>query len=240
MMTAVILAAGVSSRLRPLTDSIPKALLPIAGKPLLQRTLVALQNAGVGQAVVVTGYHRDRLEAFLQTLNLRLDVTLIHNPQFATTGNNYSLWLTAPIMAGRSMVLMDADILFDGRVLDLLNAERNEDALVVRTSGHVGDEEVKVQADTHGFVVRIGKDLPPSMAAGESVGIERFSPFTSHALFASLAKRKDRLEFYEASFQEIIDAGARIRMVESAPYQCMEIDTLDDLHAAEIVAKTLD
>jgi choline kinase len=240
MMTAVILAAGVSSRLRPLTDSIPKALLPIAGRPLLQRTLVALQNAGIGQAVVVTGYHRGRLEAFLQTLDLQLNITLIHNPRFATTGNNYSLWLTAPIMADRRMLLMDADILFDGRILDRLKAERHEDALVVRTTGRLGDEEVKVQADAHGFVVRIGKELAPSMAAGESVGIERFSALTTQALFASLAQRKDRHEFYESSFQEIIDAGARIRMVDSAPYQCLEIDTLEDFHAAEIVAKTLD
>lgn len=232
-MIAVILAAGLSSRLRPLTNRTPKSLLPVGGKTLLERTLEAIHDAGVERCIVVTGYHHDKVKGFIRALDPRIDVHFIFNPDFATTNNNYSLWLAKGEVAGQEMLLLDSDILFDPRILKLLSDAPFENALVLRQSGPLGQEEIKVKLDLQGRVASIGKQLDPRSAAGESVGIERFSAGTTELLFEVLDSRKAHNEFYEATFQEMIDKGTNIYAVNSGAHQCIEIDTLEDLMAAE-------
>lgn len=239
-MIAVILAAGVSSRLRPYTDALPKSLLPIAGKPLLQRTLEALQQSPISECVIVTGYHRELVKRFVQGLHLPLQTTYVLNPVYATTNNNYSLWLAGPTVRGHNLLLLDADILFDQRILWRLLESPHENALVVRRSEDLGKEEVKTELDADGRVVHIGKDVSSHRASGESLGLEKFSQQGADRLFAVLDRRKDRHEFYEASFQELIDAGTDIYAVDAGGYLCMEIDTPDDLEAATRLAQAMD
>ncbi len=238
-MTAVILAAGVASRLRPLTNTIPKSLLPVGGKPLLQRNLESLHRNGIRRCVVVTGYLGEMIETFILRLDLGMKVEFIHNPIFDQTNNNYSLWLTRPAVDGQAIILLDADILFDHMILALVLASPREDALVMHASKQLGHEEIKCILDADRAVLKIGKELDPSKSAGESLGIEKFSPATTTKLFEALSRRHTLDEFYEASFQEVIDNGARIFAVESDGLPCMEIDTPDDLAAAEELAKKL-
>ena len=237
-MIGVILAAGISSRLRPLTDTTPKSLLPVGGKPLLQRSLEAICDSDIRRCVIVTGYRREMIERFVAKVRLPLDISFVYNEHYHTTNNNYSLWLAGEAVK-EEMVMMDADILFDRRILTRLLASEHANALVIRMTDHLGDEEIKVQLDNEGRVVRIGKDIPSPIASGESLGIEKFSTANAQQLFSILEKRKDRDEFYEASFQELIEKGARLFAVDTAGYACMEIDTAEDLVAAEQLSLSL-
>ena len=236
-MTAVILAAGISSRLRPLTNDIPKALLSLGGKTLLQRTLEALEFAGLERCIIVCGFGEDVIRTFLKTFTSRVNIRIISNPLYASTGNNYSLWCAGPEIAGSGILLLDSDIVFDQRILTLLCQAPHENALVMRPDRSLGPEEIKVEVDTGGNVMNIGKNIEPRDAAGESIGIEKFSALAAGRLFTVLQTRKDHNEFYEASFQQMIDAGEKIYAMPSSPYQCMEIDTLEDLAAAESLVK---
>ncbi|HXG01281.1 MAG TPA: phosphocholine cytidylyltransferase family protein, partial [Bacteroidota bacterium] len=164
-MTGVILAAGVGSRLRPLTDARPKCLLTVGGKPLLQRALEALLAAGIHRCVIVTGYLGDQVERTVNNLHLSMDVEFIRNPAYNETNNNYSLWLTRPVVGGRELLLMDGDILFHPEIIRRLLASPYPDALVIRTSDTLGHEEIKCELDTQGVVKRIGKHLEPRDAA---------------------------------------------------------------------------
>jgi choline kinase len=238
-MTAVILAAGIASRLRPLTTTLPKSLIKLGGKALLQRNLESLQRSGIGRCIIVTGFLHEMIESFVRSLALRMKVAFIHNPIFGSTNNNYSLWLTRPALDCESILLLDADILFDERILVRLLASPHDDALIMRASNHLGHEEIKCELAADGSVITIGKHLDPKISAGESLGIEKFSAPTTRALFDVLARRHVINEFYEASFQEVIDGGAKIYAVESGGHPCMEIDTPDDLAAAEEIAKQL-
>ena len=238
-MIAVLLAAGVSSRLRPLTNDIPKSLLHVGGTPLLQRVLRSLQDSGIRECVIVTGYFKEKIETFVRSLSLSLSVCFVENPLFATTGNNYSLWCARPFVDGKDIVMLDADILFDPKLLTLLLASPHPNALILRRIGHLGEEEIKVSMDRAGAVSRIGKDVDPGSAAGESIGIEKFSAASTLALFRILDRRKAIHEFYEASFQEMIDQGTEIHAVDSAGFPCLEIDTFEDLAAAQALAQTI-
>lgn len=238
-MTAVILAAGIASRLRPLTNNLPKSLIAIGGKALLQRNLESLQRHGIERCIIVTGFLHAMIESFVRSLALRMEIAFIHNPIFERTNNNYSLWLARPALDGENILLLDADILFDARILATLLASRHDDALIMRASDQLGQEEIKCELDSDGVVLKIGKHLDPKSAAGESLGIEKFSAATTRALFDVLARRHVINEFYEASFQEVIDGGAKIYAVETGGHPCMEIDTPEDLVAAEELAQQL-
>ncbi len=235
-MIAVILAAGVSSRLRPLTDAIPKALLPVGGIPIIQRTLRSLGRSGITRIVIVTGYRKEPLETFIASLRSPIEILRIFNPEFARTGNNYSLWLALRAVGDESIVLFDSDVLFRPSTLaDLLNTP-HENALIMRRTAQLGSEEVKVELAGGDRILRIGKDIDPLRAAGESIGIERFSPQAARALLTALDGRKGRNEFYEAAFQEIIDGGIPVHAVPAAEEDCVEIDTPADVRKAEALA----
>ena len=110
----------------------------------------------------------------------------------------------------------------------------------MRSSRSLGHEEIKLELDDSGRILRIGKDIDPERAAGESVGIEKFSAATASRLFEILDRRKVHNEFYEASFQDMIDGGCAVYAVDSGAYGCMEIDTPEDLAAAQKLAPSAD
>lgn len=189
-MTAIILAAGTGSRLRPLTATLPKCLLPVGGVPLLERTLRALTGA-VDRAIIVTGFLDELVRAAAASLRLPFPLVFVQNTRVEHTNNNYSLWRAGPECAGEEILILDSDILFHRGILSRLLAAPHENALALRETGTRSAEEVKVIASPEGRILRIGKEVSPAAAAGESLGIERFSAEAARLLFDVLAMRKD-------------------------------------------------
>jgi len=91
--TACLLAAGTGSRLSPITDSIPKCLTEIDGRPILERLVTGLRQQGFKRLVVVVGYLEPQIREFLDGCAGDLAVEYVRNPIFRTTNNIYSLWL---------------------------------------------------------------------------------------------------------------------------------------------------
>jgi len=115
-MIGVILAAGMAKRLRPLTDTKPKCLLKVGERTLLERTVRAMQQAGITEFVVVTGYRADQIVDFLETLNAKLPTPnfhYLHNADYEHNNNIYSLWMAGEYVRGKEFLLMDSDILCD-------------------------------------------------------------------------------------------------------------------------------
>lgn len=233
-MKAVILAAGCATRLRPYSDDTPKTLLPVAGVPILRRTMTSLLRCGIDQFVIGTGYLEHMVREAVAEWFPGLDVTFVTNPVFRQTNNGYSLSLLRPHVENDAFILLDGDVVFDLDVVSTLLGQ-GPDCLAVRSVGEIGLEEVKVAADKDDRVLGIGKHIPVRGAMGESVGIELFSADTSRKLFAALDRRMNEglvNEYYEAAFQEIIDLGTTLRGVDIGTMYASEIDTIDDLRAA--------
>ena len=235
-MKAVILAAGRATRLRPYTDELPQTLLPVGGVPLLRRTLTNLMRCGIDQFVIATGYLEPLIRDAVASWFPGLDVTFVTNPEFLTTNNAASLHLARAHVAGQAFLLLDGDVVFDVDVIEELVA-RGPDCLAVRSVGELGLEEIKVTADNEDRVLQIGKHVPVRSAMGESVGIALFSAATSRRLFAALHARVAEHglvhEYYEAAFQQLLDEGVTIYGVDIGSKYASEIDTIDDLEAAE-------
>jgi choline kinase len=112
----------------------------------------------------------------------------------------------------------------------------------VRVEGNHDDEEVLVKIDASGNALRIGKGLPVSEAYGESIGIEVFSQPVAVRMFEILEQRvragEGRSEYYEATFQAMIDEGISLKAIDVSKYPAVEIDTPEDLRVAETLFGT--
>jgi choline kinase len=235
-MKAVILAAGCATRLRPFSDDSPKTLLKVGEVPILRRTITSLLRCGFDQFVIGTGYLEHMVRDAVGSWFPMLDVTFVSNPDFRTTNNAYSLLLTRHFVEPDGFILLDGDVVFDISVIEEL-VDRGPDCLAVRSIGGIGLEEVKVTADAQDRVLAIGKHVPVRSAMGESVGIELFSAASAKRLFAALDERVRGQglvnEYYEASFQQIIDQGSTLYGIDIGTMYATEIDTVDDWRAAD-------
>jgi choline kinase len=240
-MKVVILAAGIASRLRPLTNDTPKCLLKVGEKRIIEQTVENLIANNLTDIIVVTGYLENQIREYLQVRFPALNIQYIYNEVYASTNNIYSLGLVREAVGEEPMLMMDSDIVFDQRIISELLKSGYDNCLALKRH-EVQDEEIKIKVDDKGRVLEISKEVNTDEAIGESIGIELFSKTMKTALF-DVIDRKVRIDgksnqFYEAAFQELIDEGYDLFAVDTTRYFCMEIDTPDDLRiAGELLKK---
>lgn len=245
-MQAIILAAGVSKRLRPLTDSTPKCLLKVGDKNLLQRTMDNVISNGISDFIFVTGYRENMIKDFVGSNFPEINKTFITNPDYENNNNSYSLWMTKDFVKN-DILLLDSDILFDEKIIsELLNYDK-ENCLAVNFSDSLDEEQIKVILSNDNKILKIGKEISIPESAGESIGIERFSSYFMKGLFTILDRKilqeNNVNEFYEASFQEMIDKSENntdlrnsIYAVDVSEFNSVEIDTVEDyLNAQRLI-----
>ncbi len=236
-MKGIILAAGIASRLRPITDNIPKCLLKIGEQRILERTLNNLLKNGIDDIVIVTGYLESQIKDFVGLNFPELNVEYITNEIYNSTNNIYSLWLAKDSILGNDILLLDSDIIFDSRIINKLITSGHKNCLAVRSDHVLGEEEIKVTVDEENYITEISKVVNPKEAVGESIGIELFDKEFNRKLFEILEdkmlRRKEVNHFYEAAFEEAIQKGSKIFSVDVEGLRCIEIDTADDIQSAE-------
>lgn len=235
-MKAVILAAGIASRLRPLTDFTPKCLLKIGERCLLERTFDALIQNGIKDFVVVTGYREQQIIDFLQTNYPKQAITFVYNDKYEQTNNIYSLWLTRPYVDGKGFLLLDSDIVFDPRIVTTLLSSAKDNALALNNH-ELGDEEIKIIANEENLVLEISKTCSIANAIGESIGIEKMSSVYSTVLFAELEEMitKEGLDnvFYERAFERLIPQNHSFYAIDTTEFFSAELDTVEDFEQAK-------
>ena len=242
-LACVILAAGTSTRLRPLTDEKPKCLLEVGGRSLLERTIGNVLTAGIKEVHVVIGYRAEMVRQFIEHRFPGQQIHFILNPNYATTENAYSLLLALRYLKsndGRlnhNLLLLDSDILFSKKLLPFILSDSIMDKIAIRVIGEHNEEEIRVKTDGSNNIILIGKETPLLETYGESIGIEIFSVTTTVRLFEILNQRmrsiKRRCEFYEATFQEMINNGIKLRAIDVSNFSVIEIDTTEDLRLAQ-------
>ena len=239
-MIGVILAAGMAKRLRPLTDTKPKCLLKVGNRTLLERTVRAMQQAGIKEFVVVTGYRGEMIREFLENLDNQDNLekptfTFLHNTDYEHNNNIYSLWMAGEVVRGKDFLLMDSDILCDPAAVVAI-AQQQEPALALNRHA-CGEEEIKVIVDADNHITEINKTCNPADAIGESVGIEKMTAEYSEAIYKELDQMivKEGLIdiFYERAFERLIPQGHTFKVVDTTNYFSYELDTPEDFQRAQ-------
>ncbi|MBI2410365.1 MAG: phosphocholine cytidylyltransferase family protein [Candidatus Kerfeldbacteria bacterium] len=242
-MRCIILAGGVSKRLRPKTDTIPKTLLPVDEKIILEHILDNARHAGMEHFDILTGHGHEFVEEFTSRYADANDVSIdLHFiPEYATTGNIIGI-PSAEHLFDDDFVWINSDTIFHTDILKKLLASPEANAMMVDDVKTLGEEEMKVLADENGYIQRIHKTLDPATAHGEYVGILRFSKPTKDALLAAAEKKmgEDPLVYYEDAIQQMIDDyGTQIKKISTEGLPVMEIDTHEDLEAAKELIKQI-
>lgn len=236
-MKAIILAAGTASRLRPLTLHTPKCLLKVGERTLLQRSMDALISNGIREFVIVTGYLHEKIEDFVRlTYGDSINVCFIHNADYETTNNIYSLWLARPEAEGQEVLLLDSDLLYDAQIVERVLADKHDNVLTL-IRHELGEEEMKVVMDDKGAITEISKTCDPALAAGESLGIERMGKAYTTVLYRELEvmMQDEHLEntFYELAFLRLIAKGSTFSVLDVTDLFSCELDTVEDFENAK-------
>jgi 2-aminoethylphosphonate-pyruvate transaminase len=189
LRTAVILAAGMGTRLGERGRQLPKGFLQLGERPIVEESLLRLQRVGITRILIVTG-HLSRFYAELQQGYGGL-VQTVHNPEFADSGSMYSLYLLRNHL-DEDFLLLESDLIYEQRALDTLQAAKQDNAVLLSGFTDSGDEVfVETRA---GLLVDMSKQRSRlgAPASGELVGISRISQplFALMVDYAGAAFRK--------------------------------------------------
>lgn len=236
-MKAIILAAGVGSRIRPLTDNCPKSLLKVDGKTIIEMMISHIQDCGINEVIFVLGYLKEQIKEYVKINFPDLNAHFIINDRYEDTNTGYSLMLTKHIIGDSAFIKFDADVVFDKAILKKLIESRYDNCLCVDKNIHLDAEEVKVISDTNNRVIKASKTVDPKEAVGESIGIEKISGETAKGLFAELDKMMDEKlnhqEYYEAAYERLIDNSVPFYALDITGLKWVEIDTQEDFATAK-------
>jgi choline kinase len=238
----MVLAAGAGRRLRPDTDSLPKALLPVAGETtILDIALRNLAAAGLADVVIVVGHAAGRLTSRARALERAHGVTLtfVHNDHASDWNNAYSLWLAREHFR-RGVLLVNGDTVHPVSVEKALLAARGTAGVVLAVDDvkPLAEEEMKVVLGPGGRLVRIGKQISPRQADGEYIGATLIEPAAAQPLADALAAtwRRDRSLYYEDGYQEYAGRGGHIAAAPIGAVDWVEVDDHADLRRARAIA----
>jgi choline kinase len=233
----MVLAAGAGRRLLPLTESLPKTLLPVDGdRTILDVALANLRAVGLTDVVVIAGFAAQRLQERLPRLCRRhgLRIELVLNDRAEQWNNAYSLWLAREAFA-EGVLLVNGDTVHPVGVQEALLAARGPNLLLaVDDRKPLGAEEMKVLLDGGRSVRRISKGLDPGQAHGEYIGVSLIEPAAAAPLAAALEATwtRDPSRYYEDGYEELLARGGRIHAASIGGVEWVEVDDHADLARA--------
>ena len=240
-MLGMVLAAGAGRRLRPYTDTLPKALVPVDDETtILDLTLSNFSKVGLKDVAVIVGYKSQAVEDRKKDLESRhgVNLELIFNDKAEEWNNAYSLWCARDLFS-QGFLLANGDTVHPVGVQETLLANRGPAiVLAVDTVKKLAEEEMKLTIDCAGNLAKITKLMDPQSAFGEYIGLTLVEPEAAEKLTSALEttwKLNPDL-YYEDGYQEYVDRGGVINLQPIGEVSWVEVDNHDDLAKARSIA----
>jgi choline kinase len=240
-MLGMVLAAGAGRRLRPYTDTLPKALVPVDDETtILDLTLSNFSKVGLKDVAVIVGYKSEAVEERKKDLESRhgVNLELIFNDKAEEWNNAYSLWCARDLFS-QGFLLANGDTVHPVGVQETLLANRGPAILLaVDTVKKLAEEEMKLTIDCAGNLAKITKLMDPQSAFGEYIGLTLVEPEAAEKLSSALEttwKLNPDL-YYEDGYQEYVDRGGVINLQPIGEVSWVEVDNHDDLAKARSIA----
>ncbi|MFD0382033.1 sugar phosphate nucleotidyltransferase [Streptomyces stramineus] len=236
-----LVLAGAGRRLRPYTDTLPKALVPVGPEgdeesiTVLDLTLGNFAEVGLTEVAIVVGYRKEAVYARKEALEAKygVKITLIDNDKAEEWNNAYSLWCAREVL-GRGVILANGDTVHPVSVEKTLLAARGQGQkiiLALDTVKQLADEEMKVVVDPAKGVQKITKLMEPAEATGEYIGVTLIEAEAAEELADALKTtfERDPDLYYEDGYQELVHRGFKIDTAPIGDVKWVEIDNHDDL-----------
>lgn len=238
---ALLLAAGIGTRLGGETRDVPKPLLPVAGKPILERSLEALADVGVQEVIVVVGYLAGRIIDGIGPTFRGMRILYVTNERYATTNDVYSLWRARGHL-NEDTYLIEGDVLVSPELLRRLADPRGRSTVAVTPfDPELRNIDALLNPDSR--VVRLVKDVDPNATHAK--------PYTAYTTISAFLLRRELLhglvpaldvcigdgrvhEVYETVLDEVIVAGRCVLYgVDTGGAVWHEVDDAADRLGAE-------
>lgn len=195
-MKAMVLAAGQGTRLRPATDSIPKALMPVAGRPMIEYALLLLRYYGIRDIIINLHHFGEQIETRLgDGRSLGLAVRYSEEPELLDTGGG--LLKAEEFLRDGSFIVINTDALIDVNLAALIefHAKTGAAATLVLRADPRADEFGSMDIDTNGRIVRFLDSKAPVTPTGGLrklmfTGVQILEPRVFEHMRAGGAKRK--------------------------------------------------
>ncbi|WP_031004672.1 sugar phosphate nucleotidyltransferase [Streptomyces sp. NRRL F-5727] len=242
-MIGLVLAAGAGRRLRPYTDTLPKALVPVDGDTtILDLTLKNFAEIGLTEVAIVVGYRKEAVYARKEALEAKygLQITLVDNDKAEEWNNAYSLWCAREVLK-RGVILANGDTVHPVSVEKTLLAARGKGQkiiLALDTVKKLADEEMKVVTAEGKGVQKITKLMDPADATGEYIGVTLIEAEAAEELADALEAtfERDPDLYYEDGYQELVNRGFTVDVEPIGEVSWVEIDNHDDLAKGREIA----
>jgi choline kinase len=237
-MLALMLAAGVGERLGKGGSRPPKALMRFGDESLLERHIAILRHYGIDRLMIVKGYRAESIDAELARLGVDGFAGTILNPHFRA-GSIVSLWALRPyLLSGQDVVIMDADVLYDHRLLAPLFSSRHGNCFLLDSTSGKDDESVKIGV-ADGTIVALDRRLAAFHEyAGEWVGFVRLTPEAAARLVEAMRLHIENGRsslWLEAALGDLLAGSRDLRFghEDIAGLPWIEIDFPEDVTRAE-------
>jgi choline kinase len=245
-MKVAMLAAGVGRRLGMAEDAPPKALLRFNGESLLKRHLDLLADFGLLDLTLVVGHRASAIEAELGALGARDRVRTCFNPDYRR-GSLLSLWrLREVLTAGEAVLYMDADVLYDWRLMERLLRSPHANCILIDRNFEADADLVDVRV-RNGRIVAFDKGVPPADddIRGEWIGFAHFDAGTAATLARAVEGyvRSGRVDVIcEKAMRDVILTTYAFGFEDVTGLPWIEIDFPEDLQRArgEILPRLVD
>lgn len=247
-MIGLVLAAGAGRRLRPYTDTLPKALVPVGPEgaedslTVLDLTLGNFAEVGLTEVAIVVGYRKEAVYERREALEAKygVKITLIDNDKAEEWNNAYSLWCARDVLK-QGVILANGDTVHPVSVeRTLLDARGHGQKIILAldTVKNLADEEMKVVVDGAKGARKITKLMEPSDATGEYIGVTLIEPEAAEALAEALKTtfERDPDLYYEDGYQQLVNDGFVIDVAPIGDVKWVEIDNHDDLAKGRTIA----
>lgn len=242
---AIILAAGIGSRLNTLTNLTPKALVKVQGRAILDFAIADYLNAGLPQEniIVVTGYKSKMIEEFLARSYPQ--ICTIYNHNFTTTNNMYSLYLalkSLPLDSLGTLFINNGDCLYELRVIKDFADSHLQNAIAIKPRIY-NNESMKITLGAQNQLINIAKNIPQNQSYGISTDLYKFSRPATIALFEILRDfieiRKDLTQWSEVAFP-LLFSKIPVYPHDINSKKWVEVDNENDLALADKIFSDFD
>ena len=215
-MKAVLLAAGKGKRLRPITATRPKPLIPIAGKPLLEHTILSLKKAGINSILLIVGYKQEMIKEYFKDGIENFGVDIDYITQTEHLGTAHAAKYAMEFVGNDDFLLMYGDILVDGKVFKNLI----EEFRLFKPEGIISLIKVKnpeefgiITLNKDGFVEKIIEKPSKGSDLGNlaNAGIFIFSPLIFKAIQETKKSIRGEYEFTDSMELLISQLGGKIK-----------------------------
>ena len=235
-MKAVILAAGVGARFNAGISSLPKGLIEIGDKPLLEYSLDALISNDIAEVIMVVGFQHDQIRNRFGSRYRGLKIEYVLNENFAASGSMYSFSLVQDLIED-DIILLESDLFFEPRAVTMLLNTGHKNCILVTALSGSGDE-VYICTNEKQEITALGKNIAPACkrnAMGELAGLSRFE-----GNFLDFVFKQSQIQFaggkldghYENCIFETSRFAGPVYAVMADNLVWYEIDTDNDLQTA--------